>query len=70
MPRTKKQDPLKFEERTYWHPYVLQSLAPEKFIRVVNKILKGEYVLLRHTPPDRKSSEDVPITSEGKKFFS
>lgn len=64
MPRAKKKDPLKFGERTYWHPYVLQSLAPEKFIRVVNKILKGENVLLRLTPPDQKKSEDDVETDE------
>ena len=29
-----------------WHPYTLQSLNQSRFIRVVGKILKGEYDLL------------------------
>jgi hypothetical protein len=29
-----------------WHLYSLQSLSTDKFIQVVEKILKGEYELL------------------------
>jgi len=29
-----------------WHPYKLQSLTPEKFVQIVEKILKGELNLL------------------------
>lgn len=34
-------------EKTYWHIYSLQNLNSEKFIRVVNKILKQEYILIK-----------------------
>jgi hypothetical protein len=29
-----------------WHPYGLQSLRPEQFISVVNRIIRGENRLL------------------------
>jgi len=29
-----------------WHPYGLQSLAPEKFASVTSLILKGKFALL------------------------
>jgi len=62
MPRTRKKNRLDFGERTHWHPYVLQSLAPDKFIQVVNKILKGEYILLNFTPDDQENPKDVAET--------
>jgi hypothetical protein len=34
-------------EKTYWHIYSLQTLNSEKFIKVVNKILKREYILIK-----------------------
>jgi len=34
-------------EKTRWHPYSLQCLTTEKFIQVVNRILRGEYTLVR-----------------------
>ena len=30
-----------------WFTHGLQTLSPEKFLKVVGKILNGEYVLLR-----------------------
>ena len=37
----------KSPEKTYWHIYSLQNLNSEKFIRVVNKILRNEYILIK-----------------------
>lgn len=34
-------------QKTYWHLYSLQTLNSEKFIKVVNKILKNEYHLIK-----------------------
>ncbi|HXF48368.1 MAG TPA: hypothetical protein VNL73_02945 [Verrucomicrobiae bacterium] len=35
--------------KDYWFTHGLQELSPEKFLKVVTKILNGEYVLL-HFP--------------------
>jgi|GEM_PF-4798549 len=32
--------------KDYWFSHGLQELSPEKFLKVVGKILTGEYVLL------------------------
>ena len=45
--RKGKKDGLKLPEKTYWHLYSLQSLDPEKFIKVVDKILKRSFVLIK-----------------------
>jgi len=29
-----------------WHPYGLQGLSPEKFVKVVSRILTGKFELL------------------------
>jgi hypothetical protein len=34
-------------EKTYWHLYSLQTLNSEKLIKVVNKILRQEYHLIK-----------------------
>jgi hypothetical protein len=34
-------------KKTYWHLYSLQNLQSEKLARIVNKILKKEYVLIK-----------------------
>ena len=34
-------------KKTYWHLYSLQSLESEKLARIVNKVLKKEYVLIK-----------------------
>ena len=36
-------------EKTCWHLYSLQNLNPEKFIRVVGKILKREHLLINES---------------------
>jgi hypothetical protein len=34
-------------KKTYWHLYSLQNLQTEKLAKVVNKILKAEYMLVK-----------------------
>jgi hypothetical protein len=46
MPKRRKTNYQK-PEKTYWHIYSLQTLNSEKFIKVVNKILKQEYILIK-----------------------
>jgi len=46
MPKRRKSD-YKMPEKHYWHVYSLQTLNSEKFIKVVNKILKKEYILIK-----------------------
>lgn len=46
MPKRRRVDYQK-PEKTYWHIYSLQNLNSEKFIKVVNKILKKEYILIK-----------------------
>ena len=59
--KPKEYDPFRFPERTHWSPFVLQGLSGDKFIRVVNKILKGEYVLLKTFPSHLENSEEIPL---------
>ncbi len=33
--------------KTYWHIYGLQTLSSDKFVKVVNKILKRDYILIK-----------------------
>ena len=33
--------------KTYWHIYGLQTLSSDKFVKVVNKILRREYILIK-----------------------
>ncbi len=33
--------------KRYWHLYSLQNLQTEKLTKIVNKILKNEYVLIK-----------------------
>ena len=44
-----KKKPIKtpLPKKSYWHLYSLQSLGSEKLIKVVNKILKQEYHLVK-----------------------
>jgi len=35
------------DEKRYWHLYSLQNLSSDKFVRIVNKILKKEYQLIK-----------------------
>ena len=43
----KKKPQLKLSEKTCWHLYSLQALPAEAFVRVVTKILKKEYLLIK-----------------------
>jgi hypothetical protein len=43
----KSKESLKLPKKTYWHLYSLQGLESEKFAKVVNKILKKEFVLIK-----------------------
>jgi hypothetical protein len=58
-----------FPPKTHWNPYGLQGLSTAKFERVVTKILKGEYVLLKLPHIERSPDEDVPIIDPVKLFF-
>ena len=73
LPKSKVIEKQQLPQKTFWHPYGLQSLTPEKFIKVVNLILKGEHILLRFkrgksqgeetthsVTPEEKSPEMVP----------
>lgn len=45
---TPKQKPaVRRSRKTYWHLYSLQTLNPEKFIKVVDKILRQEFHLIK-----------------------
>ena len=43
----RNKESFKPPKKTYWHLYSLQSLESEKFAKVVNKILKREFVLIK-----------------------
>jgi hypothetical protein len=34
-------------KKTYWHLYSLQTLESEKLAKIVNKVLRREYVLIK-----------------------
>ena len=64
LPKSKKLEKQNLPKKTLWHPYGLQSLTPEKFIRVVNLILKGEHILLRFKRGERPEEATPPLTPE------
>jgi hypothetical protein len=39
-----------------WHAYGLQALSPDQFLRVVDKIIEGRFLLL---PPERSDLTHV-----------
>lgn len=43
----KRKPQFKTPEKTCWHLYSLQTLHPEKFVKVVGKILKKDYLLIK-----------------------
>ena len=45
--RKRGKDSYKIPKKTYWHLYSLQSLESEKFAKVVNKILRKEFTLIK-----------------------
>ena len=46
MPKTPKRKPVQREKKGH-NLYALQSYQPEKFIRLVEKVLRQEYYLVR-----------------------
>jgi len=34
-------------KKTYWHLYSLQGVASDKLVRIVNKVLRREYILIK-----------------------
>jgi len=44
---TNKKEIYIMPRKVYWHLYSLQNLNSEKFIKVVNKVLKKEYMLIK-----------------------
>jgi hypothetical protein len=43
----RRKPQFKMPEKQCWHLYSLQNLNPEKFVRVVGKVLKKEYLLIK-----------------------
>jgi hypothetical protein len=43
----KRKSQFVLPEKQCWHLYSLQNLHPEKFIKVVGKILKKDYLLIK-----------------------
>lgn len=46
MPSAKKR-PVLLPRKTYWHLYSLQGLAGDKLVQVVNKVLRGDFLLVK-----------------------
>jgi hypothetical protein len=44
---TKKRVLTGLPKKTYWHLYSLQNLQSEKLAKIVNKVLRHEYVLIK-----------------------
>ncbi|HWO55978.1 MAG TPA: hypothetical protein VNN55_00245 [bacterium] len=53
MPKRKTIPFTRTAEKENWNLYGLQSLQPERFARVVGRILDGRYLVFRPTPPSR-----------------
>jgi hypothetical protein len=47
MPKRKVVPFVREAEKTSWNLYGLQALAPDRFTRVVEKILSGKYLVFR-----------------------
>jgi hypothetical protein len=45
--KKKKQVWTGLPTKSYWHLYSLQGLESEKLARIVNKVLRKEYVLIK-----------------------
>lgn len=51
--------------KTCWVTYGLQGLSPEKFLKVVQRILEGKLVLLKPPeiiPKESETSEECPVS--------
>jgi hypothetical protein len=53
MPKRKSIPYTRTLQKENWNLYGLQSLAPDRFARVVDRILDGRYLVFRPTPPPR-----------------
>jgi len=45
--KDKKEESFRVNEKKYWHLYSLQTLNSDKFVKIVNKILRKEYQLIK-----------------------
>ena len=43
----RKKETYKKPKKVCWHLYSLQVLTPEKFIKVINKILRREFSVIK-----------------------
>lgn len=43
----KKTKRVGLPKKTYWHLYSLQTLQADKLTKIVNKVLRREYVLIK-----------------------
>jgi hypothetical protein len=43
----KKKESYKKPKKICWHLYSLQALNPEKFIKVIDKILRREFMVIK-----------------------
>lgn len=43
----KKPGGIRLPKKTYWHLYSLQNCDTEKLAKIVNKVLKQEYILIK-----------------------
>lgn len=53
MPKRKTVPFTRTIQKEQWNLYGLQSLAPDRFVRVVDRILDGRYLVYRPSPPPR-----------------
>ena len=43
----KRKPRYRVPEKSAWHLYSLQNLSSEKFVKVINKILRREYLVIK-----------------------
>jgi len=53
MPKRKTVAFTRNTQKEFWNLYGLQSLPPDRFSRVVDRILDGRYLVFRPSPPPR-----------------
>jgi len=47
MATTEKRKSTGLPRKTYWHLYSLQNVEGDKLAKIVNKILKRDYILVK-----------------------
>jgi hypothetical protein len=47
MATNSKKRPAGLPKKTYWHLYSLQNLDGDKLVKIVNKVLRREYQLVK-----------------------